>query len=475
VAKNGKLLASASAVILKAVKKLSKIDTESWDYISQFGTPEQVLAFMKANNLHRFNLERIAWRMKDAAFFKTVTDLLHSRHVYNQTLWSYGIKHDSPEVVREFLLHRDDFLNQCGLWLTSKLVNIDPVSRHLYQHLEYNPLVNARAHRLGKDRKILNDRFASQYNVCLQILKYKPALDDADRLAITYYQLLQDRIEDAVASFKRVDVTKIPSRMQYDYTRIYLDFFTDAHAQARQIAQSYKDHPVDRWKNRFNDVLNQLDEADGKGAKVADGEDRTQAMDNLTANAPSFDFKVEAQKVVLNYQNLATCEVNYYPMDIELLFSSNPFVREVSGQFGFIRPVKTQTIKLEAKDKSQTFELPKEFLASNVMVEITAAGVRKSQAYYANTLALQVIENFGQVKVSTLKDATPAPKVYVKVYAKKKDGHMAFYKDGYTDLRGRFDYASLSTNDLDNVEKFSLLIMSETDGAVIREASPPKR
>jgi len=65
--------------------------------------------------------------------------------------------------------------------------------------------------------------------------------------------------------------------------------------------------------------------------------------------------------------------------------------------------------------------------------------------------------------------------VYVKVYARLKDGQVRFYKDGYTDLRGRFDYASLNTNELENVAKFSLLVLSETDGAAVREANPPKQ
>ena len=52
---------------------------------------------------------------------------------------------------------------------------------------------------------------------------------------------------------------------------------------------------------------------------------------------------------------------------------------------------------------------------------------------------------------------------------------MRFYKDGYTDIRGRFDYVSLNTNELDNVAQFSLLVLSEAHGAVIREAAPPKR
>ena len=88
---------------------------------------------------------------------------------------------------------------------------------------------------------------------------------------------------------------------------------------------------------------------------------------------------------------------------------------------------------------------------------------------------MQVIENYGQVKVTHLTTAKPVAKAYVKVYAQMADGQVKFYKDGYTDLRGRFDYASLNTNDLDVATKFSVLIMSEEHGALVREAAPPKR
>jgi hypothetical protein len=84
-------------------------------------------------------------------------------------------------------------------------------------------------------------------------------------------------------------------------------------------------------------------------------------------------------------------------------------------------------------------------------------------------------ENYGQVTVLQAGNGKPLPKTYVKVYSQLADGSVKFYKDGYTDHRGKFDYASVSTNELDNVQKFSLLVMSEGQGALIREASPPKR
>jgi hypothetical protein len=64
---------------------------------------------------------------------------------------------------------------------------------------------------------------------------------------------------------------------------------------------------------------------------------------------------------------------------------------------------------------------------------------------------------------------------YVKVYARNKDGSVTFFKDGYTDLRGQFDYATLSTSALDQVNRFAILVLHETQGAIVREAAPPTR
>ena len=39
-----------------------------------------------------------------------------------------------------------------------------------------------------------------------------------------------------------------------------------------------------------------------------------------------------------------------------------------------------------------------------------------------------------------------------------------FYKDGYTDLRGKFDYASASSQNIKDIKKFSFFIMSDHFG-----------
>jgi hypothetical protein len=58
----------------------------------------------------------------------------------------------------------------------------------------------------------------------------------------------------------------------------------------------------------------------------------------------------------------------------------------------------------------------------------------------------------------------PITKVYVKTFAKFKSGETQYYKDGYTDIRGTFDFASLNSTELNQIEKFSILIVSEKHG-----------
>jgi hypothetical protein len=67
------------------------------------------------------------------------------------------------------------------------------------------------------------------------------------------------------------------------------------------------------------------------------------------------------------------------------------------------------------------------------------------------------------------------PKVYVKVYARLADGTVKFHKDGYTDLRGRFDYTSVNTPERQPISRFAILAFSEEQGSLIQEASPPQQ
>ncbi len=412
--------------------------------------------------------------MKAKAFCKKVAALLEARHAYSQTLWSYGVFHDDPATIREFLRHHE-FADRCGLWLVSPLLVIEPVERFDYQHLEYAPLVNPRAHRVGAKRAILNTRFREQYQNFLRVLSYKPKAQGADALAVAYYMTLQDRVEEAIAWFGKVDRKTVAEQLQSDYLEAYLAFYKGDLETARKVAMRHAATGVDRWRDRFAQVLGQIDEIGGGAGAAADQEKRDQAQAALAASEPVLELQVEAGRIRLDTRNVKTCTVNFYPMDIELLFSRSPFLQEGAAQFSYIRPTLSRTVEIAAGQDGATVELPPEFKAKNVMVEALAAGVRKTQAYYANTLKVQMVESYGQLIVTHAETGKPVPAAYVKVYAKGRDGKIKFFKDGYTDLRGRFDYASLNTNEIENTARLAVLVMSEEFGAVVREAEPPKR
>ena len=475
VSKAGEVIAHAEAFTFKVVDKPTKVDKSSWAYISQWGTTGQVLEYLAKKNLHAVNLPAIAWRCReDSDFMVKALAALNLRGMYDGTLWSYGIMHNNAPAVRQFLLMQGGFLNGCGQYLKSGLVTIDPIERRAYQHLEYKPLVNNRAHRVGASHRILNDRIRGQYQQLLKILSQKAGFDDVDQLSTAYYLFLQDRAQEALGRLDSVNAGALPGRMQYDYFQAYAAFYRSQPDVARKIAEAYADYPVDRWRERFAAIGAQADEIEGKAPTVTDEQNREQQQAALAAKEPGLELKVEGADVKIDYQNIETLQVNYYEMDLEFLFSTKPFVSSDGGGFSIVKPNRTEQLKLTADKRTHVFQLPREYKAKNVLVEVLGGGKRRSQAVYANQLQTIVSENFGILTVRHAGDGRPLPKVYVKVYV-MTGGGPKFYKDGYTDLRGKFDYATVSTTDIADASKFSVLVMSEEHGAAVLEATVPQR
>ncbi len=473
IAENEKLIAYSKPFTFNVVDKLTKIDKTSWPYVSQHGTRREIIEHLNNHNIERLDQTLIAFRMREVKFFDQVMDLLQKRLVYNDTLWSYGLYHNRPEVIREYLQHAS-FAEQCGIIIDSPLLTLNPVKRHQYQHKEYWPLVNARVFRLGKKRKILNQQFYNQYSQFLAALRYQPELTHDDLISATYYYILQDRIDDALQTFKKINRNEISTTIQYDYLDAYLAFYAEQPEQAVKIATAYRTYPVIRWRNRFLEILAQVSAVNEGTMSVIDEKDRDQTQAQLAETSPVIDINIKENRIEIAYDNLSSCIINYYPMDIELLFSREPFVKEVSGQFSIIQPNDTESIDLPEDRDSFEVKILDQYLAKNVMIEVKAMGLVKTKTYYPHSMAINMFDNYGQLKVTDADGGAPLSKVYVKVYARYKDQRVRFFKDGYTDLRGRFDYTSLSTDELEHVDKFSLLIMSKSHGAVVREADPPK-
>jgi hypothetical protein len=162
-------------------------------------------------------------------------------------------------------------------------------------------------------------------------------------------------------------------------------------------------------------------------------------------------------------------------MDVEPLFSQSPFVQRSAGQFAAIRPNQSAVVRLPAGQATLAVPMPAELVRRNVLVEVTAGGKTRSAAHLAGAMAVQLTENYGHLRVTNSGTQKAMARVYVKVYARLADGTVKFHKDGYTDLRGRFDYASVSTPERSPVARFAVLVLSDEHGAQIKEAAPPQQ
>lgn len=469
-----KVLAQATSQQLTVVHTPSSADTNSWDYLSRRGSAQQVLDFLAVHNVARLNLDLIKWRLNEKAFYEPLLAQLKTRRHYHADIWSYAFRHNDLPAMRTWLRHRKTLLGKVGPYLDCGLVSLNGLAPGDYEHLEYAPLINPRSHRLGKKLTIPDKRLSQQYRDLLGILSHKGKLDSKDFLAVSYYLLLQQRIDLALSTFAKVKRTDLATHLQYDYLQAYLFFYQGDLPKARSLAEAYQDYPLVHWRKRFAEVIAQLDEIDGGHARPIDGEQPDQAL--LAGKEPALELSVADNTLTLSYRNLNEVSVHYYLMDIEPLFSKRPFLSE-SGQQGFsmIKPNRTETISLPPDRETYQMQLPADLANTNVFVEVEAGAIRSAGVAMANTMNLHMGASYGQLQVMDRTDGRPMPRAYVKVYARLNNGEIVFYKDGYTDLRGRFDYISLSTDLLNRVDRLALLILSEDRGAQIREVQPPIR
>ncbi|MFT7541571.1 MAG: hypothetical protein ACI9K5_002542, partial [Gammaproteobacteria bacterium] len=480
VSESERIIASSEARSLPVVARATVVDTTSWEYVSQNGSLADVLGFLAASNLGNLDLERIAWRMDERAAFEAILEHLRSRHVFDTRLWAYGLEHRDAASMAEYLGNSINFISRCGPVLDSRLLTIEPIERRSFQRMEFEPLILARSHAFAGGRDMQNASAAQHYAELLTILTYRSSIGPEDRMELTYSLLLQNRIEEALGAFDMIDATELTSagagRLQYDYMRCYMAFFGNDPEEVRALANSYAEFPLGDWRERFAAVVSQLDEVQGSVSDPSEDADQASSQGALAAGDASIGLEILGDSIRLEHTNLEACELRFYPMDVELLFSSHPFGEAALDAFGFVRPASRSSVDLSGSVEGRLdMPLPAAYANSNVVVEVRAAGIVRRAACYSNTLRVRLMEGYGQLQVRDAKNGAALSRTYVKVFVRLKDGSVRFHKDGYTDLRGRFDYASLSGEGSGTHERFAILVMDDERGAIVREVEPPQR
>ena len=471
----------------------------------------KILNYFKYDIFNDEDLYYILYLLKeDKTFYNDLIFLLRKKGYYNNKVWSLSLYHKDEKGIKEYLSTKTNLKNDLGYDFKSSLYSYSDLDdATINSHLEYSPLYNARTHPFGKnnsnDANISNKELKETYHKFIIDLLSLQKITFKENLKLIYYLILQDRFEDAINIFSKIKKEEIENKnykIQYDYINAYLDFIFGypEFKIAKSLCNKYKEFPLIHWREKFQEIEDQLLEYENKdkiSMETINKEKETNKKDlnkELKEKEPKITYTIDNKegKINLIFSNISKIDIKLYLIDLETLFTRDPKISEIINKdnknennssdmkkhFGFVQPNYTETITIEKEkinknDNILEYEIPKEFKNKNLFVEINAESIKLFDIYLNSNLIVAITESLGELKVIDMK-LKSVIKAYIKVYVELNNTEMQFYKDGYTDLNGKFNYLALNTDQLKKAKKFYIFVSEEKHGAVIKECYPPK-
>ncbi|KAF1320185.1 hypothetical protein FI667_g12582, partial [Globisporangium splendens] len=548
----GKIVAwTATRASLEVLQKPTRVDLTSWSDVSARGSLDDVLSYLSSQKkVLSIDLSPLGWRCQgDESFYRGLTGFLREKMIFNESVWKYALRYGDVVGTQELLASSTHLMQSVGMGIDTSFVSAMELyhyERYIkalsngFDHSEFGPFLHRRVHKItagtvassassGKGARILNKKARDFYTALCQRLGHFATLDGQPLLVLTYFMLLFHRMEDAVSVFARLQALPASKRsavegtVQYDYVDSYLDLFRDhrdgnTFAVARRNVRKYEKHPYARWRERFvclGDYIAEFDQFEEK-KKLQAAEDSTRAdvpVSDTLESAPvtttlqvKLDAIISGNEVHLTSQLVSKCDISFYPIDIEFMFSTEPFdtfsdsASSTSSSLLLIQPRSFITVDLEPAQSENSVsktvvQIPDALADQQMMIRIreqtetreietVAAPIDLTRSYFNSTLHVEVMKQSGILQV--FHKGLPVSKCYVKVYAKvssssmgatlgvrSSSGKSQFYKDGYTDVLGKFDYAGVNGDLIERVEKFSILTSHAKFGTSVQQADPP--
>ncbi|CAK89612.1 unnamed protein product (macronuclear) [Paramecium tetraurelia] len=447
--------------------------------IIQKGSKDDILEYLRNNS--QVDLSQIKKYFKDRTFYFKCTEILREKLELREEILQYGFIHNDLEGIKDYLALENiqETLKNQFVYLKSNFIEISSV-----RFYEYYPLLAKRVHKLATiEQGILNVQLKQKYKEFLNYLVIKQDLSIADKIIFCYYLLLQSRINDAIQIYQSINTqfNEDDPVLQYDYLSAYLDFYIGYpnFDRARSICEKYLSYPVIEWRNLFYEVMNLLAEFDGDEDKISERQtDENKQKNQDQANKEEqLEFVVENDQIKITYANIHSISIEHYLIDLEVIFSKNPFLSDQNyNNYTYTKPIHSSKhpLKFTQTQQQLTILFPDNLKHKNQIIQIKGDTKIVSHHYIETKLQINITENSGQLRISN-QEGKYLEKIYIKTFVKKNDGQNQFYKDGYTDLRGRYDYATLDTQSLEKVSKFAVLIVSNDLGSMIKEINPPSQ
>ncbi|MCU0780915.1 MAG: hypothetical protein MUF04_07415, partial [Akkermansiaceae bacterium] len=460
VSANGVVLAHTEARTLRVATRADADDPASWSALAADGTTAAVLARLRTANLDRTDLSLICWRLTDREVFGEVTAILRERLHHSPAVAAYGFHHNDPDVIREYL-ENSAAIRQLGAWLDSPLLAVRPRQHLDWELAEFDPLVNARAHRFVGASRLTHEAAREHYHDFLDQLAWKPTLEADDHLTLAAFLFLQDRVEEALARFDRVDPARLPGRLQYDYFRAVALWYREQPDEARAVAAAnLPGLPPGLWRDRFQAVIDQADELAALTKHAAAGGPPP------VAAAPGVELAMAGpNRLLVKHRGLESLQLHLFSVDLETLFSKDPFFTDGAGAAPSIRPNETLAVPLAADRGETLVDLPPELGRGNLLVSATGGPVKLLKVMDSAAIDLRRLPATSILQTLDAASGLPLAKTYVKVYAQTTGGAVLFHKDGYTDPRGMFDFLAHTGVDPASVKRLAILVSHPANGA----------
>jgi len=457
------------------------------------GTQDDIINFIqKKDKIESEDIDKIMFMLDDFNFYNKIINVLKQSYIFNEEIWKYSLKYLDLENMNEYLLSlgEKNILSCMGHETDLSFIKMDKTNNaHILNHLDYYPVFNSRIFLSKKEKSILNVELRETYQNYISFLITLPKISDREYMRLCYYLILQKRIKEASQVFNKINYDNIKGNnvfslsLQYDYMQAYLDF-SDKNSnfqKAREICKKYKNFVIKSWANMFQEIEDQLNEYDGNinYEQLIIGEENKNKLNQNDAHQDEIFLSLEIKNSDINilYKNISELILKFYKIDIEILFTRSPFIKETNMDFDFVKPNKIINLEVENKksknEELKSIPIPDELKKTNFYLEVTSGNKRAYDIYYSSSLNYSLVESIGEIKVMDEK-LNSLPKVYVKCFCERKNGAVLFYKDGFTDLRGKFNYLQLNNDLVKDVKRFSILILSKDNGSRIVICEPPK-
>ena len=155
-------------------------------------------------------------------------------------------------------------------------------------------------------------------------------------------------MEEALNIFNKIKKEEIDEnnknksyKIQYDYINAYLDFCFGypEFKTAKEVCNKYKDFPLMHWREKFEEIEDQLFIYEGK-EKITmndienESKNKKALTKELREQEPKLSYTIDNKdgKIILLYNNINKIDIKFYFIDLETMFTRDPKISEIMNK-----------------------------------------------------------------------------------------------------------------------------------------------